>query len=133
MKKVISLVAVLALVCFTSMVFAADAPATNPEGTKAEAPKAEMGKADMVWGKIVKIDKEKNEITLKSKKGMKTIVMKPEDMANLKKGESVKVTLESGTMNAEKIEMMKVKKAGMKKKEMKKEEAPATPPAKPAE
>jgi hypothetical protein len=133
MKKIISLVSVLALVCFTSMVFAADAPATNPEGTKKEAPKAEMGKENMVWGKIVKIDKEKNEITLKSHKGMKTIVVKPEDMANLKKGEEVKVTLESGTMNAEKIEMKKAKKSGMKMKKEMKEEAPATPPAKPAE
>jgi hypothetical protein len=64
MRKVIGLVAVLALVCFTSMVFAADAPATNPDQTKKEAPKAEMSKENMVWGKIVKIDKEKNEITV---------------------------------------------------------------------
>jgi hypothetical protein len=60
---------------------------------------------------------------------MKIIVVKSEDMANLKKGESVKITLESGTMNAEKIEMMKGKKSGTK---MKKEEAPSTPPEAPA-
>jgi hypothetical protein len=132
MKKIIGMVAVLAFVCFTSMVFAADAPATNPEGTKMESPKAEMGKDNMVWGKITKIDKEKNEIMVKPKKGgMKTIVVKPEDMANLKKGEMVKITMEAGTNNAEKIEMMKGKKT--MKKEMKKEGTPAEPPAKPAE
>jgi hypothetical protein len=124
MKKLISFAAVLVLVCFTSMAFAAGEPA----GTMNGAPKAE--KAQMVWGKITKIDKEKNEITVKAKKGEKTIVVKPEDIEKLKVGENVKVTLAAGTNNAEKIEMMKSKKA-MKKKEMKKETKEEAPAAKP--
>jgi hypothetical protein len=129
MKKLFSLIAVLALVCFTTMVFAAGAPkaeaakpAAEPakvEATKAEPAKVEAAKAEMVIGKITKIDTAKNEIVVKGK----TIVVKAEEIAKLKKGEKVKVTLAAGTMNAEKIEMMKVKKA-VKKAEKKAEEKP---------
>jgi hypothetical protein len=126
MKKVISMIAVLALVCFTTMVFAADAAA--PAAAKAEPAKTEMAKADVLKGKITKIDKTANTIVVKGK----TITVKAEDMANLKKGEMVMVTLAAGTMNADKVEMVKAKK--MKKVE-KKAEAPAAPApaAKPAE
>ena len=126
MKKVISMIAVLALVCFTTMVFAADAAA--PAAAKAEPAKTEMAKADVIKGKITKIDKTANTIVVKGK----TITVKAEDMANLKKGEMVMVTLAAGTMNADKVEMVKAKK--MKKVE-KKAEAPAAPApaAKPAE
>src|SRR5512136_3098475 len=112
MKKLFSLIAVLALVCFTTMVFAAGAPkaeAAKPAGepakieaTKAEPAKAEAVKAETVSGKITKIDTAKNEIVVKGK----TIVVKAEEIAKLKKGEKVKVTLAAGTMNAEKIEMI---------------------------
>ena len=114
MKKVISMIAVLALVCFTTMVFAADA--AKPAAPAAAAPmatapaKAEMAKADVIKGKITKIDKTANTIVVKGK----TITVKAEDMANLKKGEMVMVTLATGTMNADKVEMIKAKKA-MKK------------------
>ena len=124
MKKVISMIAVLALVCFTTMVFAADAAA--PAAAKAEPAKTEMAKADVLKGKITKIDKTANTIVVKGK----TITVKAEDMANLKKGEMVMVTLAAGTMNADKVEMVKAKK--MKKVE-KKAEAPAAPATKPAE
>ena len=136
MKKLFSLIAVLALVCFTTMVFAAGAPkaeaakpAAEPakvEATKAEPAKAEAVKAEMVTGKITKIDTAKNEIVVKGK----TIVVKAEEIAKLKKGEMVKVTLAAGTMNAEKVEVVKAKKAVKKaekpaeKKEVKAEEKP---------
>ena len=129
MKKVISMIAVLALVCFTTMVFAADA--AKPAAPAAAAPaaaapaKAEMAKADVIKGKITKVDTAANTIVVKGK----TITVKAEDMATLKKGVMVKVTLAAGTMNADKVEVMKAKK--MKKAE-KKAEAPA-PAAKPAE
>ena len=134
MKKVISMIAVLALVCFTTMVFAADAakpaaPAAAAPAAAAPAPaKAEMAKADVIKGKITKIDKTANTIVVKGK----TITVKAEDMADLKKGEMVKVTLAAGTMNADKVEMIKAKKAmkkAAKKEEKKAEEAPAAKPA----
>jgi hypothetical protein len=130
MKKVFSLIAVLALVCFTTMVFAAEAPKTeaaNPTAVtapaKAEAAKAEVAKAEVVIGKITKIDTAKNEIMVKGK----AIVVKAEDIATLKKGEKVKVTLAAGTNNAEKIEVLKAKKVAKKveKVEKKAEEKPA--------
>jgi hypothetical protein len=125
MKKVFSLIAVLALVCFTTMVFAAEAPKTEaakPAAVTATA-KAEAAKADVVVGKITKIDTAKNEIMVKGK----TIVVKAEDIATLKKGEMVKVTLAAGTNNAEKVEVVKAKKVAKKvvKVEKKVEEKPA--------
>ncbi len=120
MKKVISMIAVLALVCFTTMVFAADAaaPAAAPA-------KAEVAKADVIKGKITKIDTAANTIVVKGK----TITVKAEDMANLKKGAFVKVTLAAGTMNADKVEVVKAKKVAKKKAEKKAEETPAAKPA----
>jgi hypothetical protein len=126
MKKLFSLIAVLALVCFTTMVFAAEAAKTEaakPAAATAAAPaKAEAVKAETVSGKITKIDTAKNEIVVKDK----TIVVKAEEIAKLKKGEKVKVTLAAGTMNAEKVEVVKAKKAEKKaeKKEVKAEEKP---------
>jgi len=114
MKKVISMIAVLALVCFTTMVFAADAakpaaaaPAVKAEPVKADAAKAAAPKAEVVKGKIESIDTVKNEIVVKGK----TIVVKAEEIAKLKKGENVKVTLAAGTMNADKVVVVKAKKA----------------------
>jgi hypothetical protein len=124
MKKVISLIAVLALVCFTTMVFAADA--AKPAAAAPAAVKADVAKAEVITGKITKIDTAKNEITVKGK----VIVVKAEEIATLKKGEMVKVTLAAGTMNADKIEVLKAKKAVKKavkkeeKKEVKAEEKP---------
>jgi len=139
MKKVISLIAVLALVCFTTMVFAADAaaPAAAPAAAKAEPAKADVAKADVIKGKITKIDKTANTIDVKGK----TFTVKAEDIANLKKGQMVKITAAAGSLNADKIEVIKAKKAVKKaaaaeKKAEKKEaakKAEETPAAKPAE
>jgi sRNA-binding protein len=109
MKKVISLIAVLALVCFTTMVFAADAaaPAAAAPAVKAEPVKADVAKAEVIKGKITKIDKTANTIDVKGK----TFTVKAEDIANLKKGENVKITAAAGTLNADKIEVIKAKKA----------------------
>jgi len=135
MKKVMSVIAVLVLVCFSTMAFAADAakPATAAAkpavaatpatpATPAQPAKVEKAKPEIVNGKIESIDAAKNEIVVKGK----AIVVKPEELAKLKKGETVKVTLAPGTNNAEKIKVEKVKVALKKevKKEAKAEEKP---------
>jgi hypothetical protein len=104
-----SLVVILALIFFASLVYAA----------------APYGKETHVIGKIVKIDTVKNEIVLKEKKGEMTIVVKPEvyDIKKLKKGEMVKIELNAGTNMADSIKVMKAKKKTVKK-EMKKEAMP---------
>ncbi len=125
MKKVISMIAVLALVCFTTMVFAADATmptaaaaaAAAKNTTKAEAVKAVNG--ETVVGAITKIDTAAKTIVVQGK----TINVKAEDLATLKKGDKVKVTLAAGTMNAEKIVALGKKAV---KKEVKKAEEKAT-------
>jgi hypothetical protein len=122
MKKVISMVAVLALVCFTTMVFAADTatPLANvaaaaKASVKTEAVKAANG--EVIIGTIKKLDTKANTIAIEDK----TINVKADEIRNLKEGEKVKVTLATGTMNAEKI-MPLEKKAAKKaaKKEVKK-------------
>ena len=121
MKKFISLIAVLALVCFTTMVFAADAakPAAAPA---AAAPvKADVAKPEVIKGKITKIDTAANTIDVKGK----TFTVKAEDIAKLKKGEMVKITAAAGTLNADKIEVIKAKKA-VKKAEATEKKAEAT-------
>ena len=124
MKKVVGLIAVLALVCFTTMVFAADAAKPAAPAAAAPAPaKADVAKVDVIKGKITKIDTAANTIVVKGK----TITVKAEDIATLKKGAMVKVTLAAGTMNADKVEVVKAKKAAkkVKKEEKKVEEKPA--------
>jgi hypothetical protein len=135
MKKVMSVIAVLALVCFTTSVFAADAATPSAAAAaagaaargavKKEAVKAASG--ETVVGAIKKIDTTAKTILVNDK----TITVKEEDLATLKKGEKVKVTLAAGTMNAEKIVPLgkkAVKKAV--KKEVKKAEEKATEKAK---
>ncbi len=122
MKKGMSLLAVLVLVCFATMAFGANAPAAKSD----ENTKSDTGKATVYWGKITKLDTEKNEVTIKTKKGEETVPVKPEEMTSLKVGEKVKATMEPGA-NTATIEKMKGK--AEKKKSMKKEEAPAAKPA----
>jgi DNA replicative helicase MCM subunit Mcm2 (Cdc46/Mcm family) len=128
MRKVISMIAGLALVCFTTMVFAADATmptaaaaAAAKASAKAETVKAVNG--ETVVGAIKKIDTAAKTIVVQDK----TINVKAEDLATLKKGDKVKVTLTAGTMNAEKVVSLE-KKAAKKaaKKEVKKAEEKAT-------
>ena len=121
MRKGMGLLAVLVLVCFAMMAFGADASAA-----KSDAAKADTGRATVYWGKLTKLDTEKNEVTIKTKKGEETVPVKPEEMTSLKVGEKVKATIEPGA-NTATIEKMKGK--AEKKKSMKKEEAPAAKPA----
>ena len=93
MKKVISLIAVIALVCFTTMVFAADA-----------------AKAAVIQGEITNVDMQARQIVVKGK----TILVEPGKIDSLRNGQVVKVTLVAGTMDAEKIEIIKSKKAAKK-------------------
>jgi D-alanyl-D-alanine carboxypeptidase len=107
MKKVISMIAVLALVCFATMVFAADAAAPAAAPAAAAPAKAEMAKTQVIKGKITKVDTAANTIDVKGK----TFTLKAEDMANVKKGQWVKITAAAGSLNADKIEVIKAKKA----------------------
>jgi hypothetical protein len=109
MKK--ALVSFLVLVAFTFMVtaaFAADAAA--PAAAKAEPVKADVAKEQVIKGVITKIDTASNTIVVKGK----TFTVKAEDIANLKKGENVKITAAAGSLNADKIEVIKAKKAARK-------------------
>lgn len=111
MKNFFSMIAVLALAFFTTTVFAVDAavpaaPAMNPAAAAAAkasaAMTAETMKAlngDIVVGTIKKLDAAANTIVIKDQ----TISVKADDIADLREGDKVKVTLAAGTMNAEKI------------------------------
>jgi ribosomal protein S1 len=104
MKKIFSMIAMCALVCFTTAVFAADAAdPMSALATKANASvQSETAKAlngDIVAGTIKKIDKTANTILIRDQ----TIKVKPDQLAELKEGDKVKVTLVSGTMTAKKI------------------------------
>ena len=127
MKKIIGMAAALVLVCFATMVFAADAAdplAAVKTATKTtvtnEAVKAASG--EVVVGKIKKIDTKANTIVIDDK----TITLKPEQIKELKKGEKVKVNLATGTMNAESIiplDKKEAKKAAKKEAKKVKEDA----------
>lgn len=115
MRKVISMMAALVLVCFATTVFAADA--LNPlEAAKTatttavtnEAVKAASG--EVIVGNIKKIDTKANTIVIDDK----TITVKAATIKELKQGQKVKVTLATGTMNAENI--IPLDKEGAKKK-----------------
>jgi ribosomal protein S1 len=114
MKRVIGLAAVLALVCFTAMVFAADASAPTTPAAAASAAKAAVTKeavkaasGETIVGTIKKIDTKANTILVRDR----TITVKAEEIARLKKGDKVKVTLAPGTMNAEKTVLLSKKAA----------------------
>jgi len=97
MKKLIgSLMVVLALVCFTSMAFAAKGSGNKPsEEAKMPSLAASTTCAVNVIGKVVSIDKAKNQIVVKDQydKIDKTIVAKPSEIAKLKVGDVVKFVL----------------------------------------
>ncbi len=123
MKKIVGMIAVLVLVCFTTMAFAVDlaSPAASVTEAAKSAAKDEAVKAvsgQTVIGKIKKIDTKANTILVNNS----TINVKAEDIANLKVGNKVKVTLAAGTMDAEKIVAYKGKEETKKavKKEAKK-------------
>lgn len=130
MKKILGMIAVLALVCFTTMVFAADAAgpvaaasAAANSAVKAEATKALSGQT--VIGTITKIDMKAKTIVISKS----TINAKADQIAKLKVGEKVRVTLAKGTMDAEKIvslEKEAVKKGAKKEAKQAKDKAVQT-------
>ncbi|HPI93348.1 MAG TPA: hypothetical protein PLT09_07080 [Deltaproteobacteria bacterium] len=99
MKKMfVGFMAVLTLVAFTSMVFAAQAPKSDP---------AKVVVKDLyVTGSIVKIEKAKNEIVLKEASGEKTFIVKPAELDKLTVGEKVRLEVKKGTNRAEKIKAL---------------------------
>jgi hypothetical protein len=116
MKKIISsFMVLLALVCFTSVTFAASnsgKPSQEPTVT------ASTESANTILGKIVSIDKAKNEIVVKDQetKTDKTIMIEAKDLKLLKKGNVVKIVLAPGsTDKAGSIEVVKPD-AGKKEK-----------------
>jgi hypothetical protein len=107
MKRLIgSLMVVLALICFTSMSFAANKPSKDPATSTTE-----MGSsAGTIMGKIVSIDKAKNSVVVKDDetKTDKTIMVEAKDIKKLKKGKLVKIVLAPGsTDRAGSIEVVK--------------------------
>lgn len=104
MKKGFGIIEVFTLACFVLLIFSACA--TDQYGTAAatanarlttEAIKAASG--EIVIGTIKAIDPKANTILLRDQ----TITVAPEELAKLKVGNKVKVTLSAGTTNAEKI------------------------------
>ena len=103
-RLVVCFVAVLSLVAFNSFALAAEAP--KIEHVKKVESTAEM-KGETIVGKIMKIEKAKNEIVLKEQKGEKILVVMPEEIEKLKVGEKVKFEVAKGTNKVEKIEVIK--------------------------
>jgi hypothetical protein len=115
MKKTLSVISVVVLVCFASAAFGAGAASLAEQakaaaGTtaKSEATKALTGQT--VIGKITKIDAKAKQIVVNGQ----TIIVKSYHLADLKVGEEVKVTLAAGTQKAEKI--VSVGKKALKEK-----------------
>jgi hypothetical protein len=115
MKKLTGgLIVVLVLVCFTSMAFAASKPNKPSEDTKPAVSSTES--SNTIIGKIVSIDKAKNEIVVKDQESKtdKAIFVEAKDIKILKVGNLVKIVLAPGTTDkAGSIEI--VKKEKMKK------------------
>jgi ABC-type Zn uptake system ZnuABC Zn-binding protein ZnuA len=107
MKKLIgSLMVVLVLICFTSVSFAASKsgkPSQEPTVVSTES-------SNTIMGKIVSLDKAKNEIVVKDgeTKTNKTIMVEAQDIKMLKKGLLVKIVLAPGsTDKAGAVEIVK--------------------------
>lgn len=127
MKKVIGIIEVCALACLSLLFFTACA--TDQLGTAAatanakltsEAIKAASG--EIIIGTIKAVDTKTNTIRLKDQ----TINVTQQEIAKLKVGNRVKVTLAAGTMNAEKIVQLgeeEVKQAAKTKAKEVKEQA----------
>jgi len=100
-KSIVIAVLLIALVGFTTIGLAATA-----KGAAALKPAKISG--ELIQGKIVSIDKTKNEIVVKDDKtGVeRTIAAKSKIIASLKVGEEVKVTLKGGSNTAEKVKII---------------------------
>lgn len=138
MKKYI--LAAVTLAAFTGMSFAQNqAPAAAPAAAPAKmekpvAKKHEMKKnVEKFKGEITAIDTVKNEITVKTEKGDKTVAVDAAKLAGLAQGQEVTVTVKDGKANVKPVVKHEGKHAG--KKHDKKAEAPkaeAAPAAAPA-
>lgn len=95
MKKLISSIAVFALVCFTTMAFAADNPKPSEQKTTTSH------STNTIIGKVVSVDKAANVIVVKDQETNtdKTFTLKAKDIAPIKKGNIVKIVLAPGTTN----------------------------------
>ena len=119
-KTMISVLALLFVLCFATAGFAAEkAAAAKPAAEKATVEKAapektatpEAAKTEVFTGKIASIDTTKNEIVVKDEKAKveKTIAVDAKEIGKLKVGKTVKVVLKVGTNTAEKITVVKAK------------------------
>jgi len=127
MKKTISKIEVFVMACMILMFSTScvtdqygAAVSTANASLTSEAIKAASG--EIVIGTIKTMDTKANTIRIKDQ----TINVKPEDIAKLKEGNKVKVTLTTGTMNAEKIVQLgqeEVKQDAKKKAKEVKEQA----------
>jgi hypothetical protein len=98
MKKITVILVVLLLICAMSTL--SFAQTSQAKGAK----KAEVS-TEVVRGKIISIDKTKNEIVVKENKTgtEKTIAVDPKLISSLKANEEVRVTLKAGSNIAEKV------------------------------
>jgi hypothetical protein len=117
MKRIIvSLMVLLAVVCFTSITFAATKSKPTKPSTDPMVTSQEMCVVNVI-GHIVSIDKAKNQIVVKdqSDKQDKVITVKPEELSKLKVGEVVRFELSASPM-AQSVEIMKLDKTQKGKK-----------------
>lgn len=123
MDRMSTLAAVIMIVFLAFQASAADAPkGGTPDAPPArvEAVKAGIIQFETVVGRVESMDRSSNTIVIvNEKKQKKTITVKPDDMGRIKKGQVVRVEVESGTTKAGKIEPVKPK-PGQKKKPDKK-------------
>lgn len=117
MKKIISsFMVLLALICFTTVTFAASQSSKPSQEKTVVATES----ANTIMGKIVSLDTMKNEIVVKNDetKTDQTIMVEAKDIKMLKKGALVKIVLAPGSNN--KAGAVEVVKPTPGKKEKKK-------------
>ncbi|HQP31975.1 MAG TPA: hypothetical protein PLB81_11670 [Deltaproteobacteria bacterium] len=127
MRKAPGVTEVLVLACMSLLVLTAcatdqlsSAAATANAKLTSEALKAASG--EIIIGTIKAVDTEANTIRLRDQ----TVTVAPQEIAKLKVGNKVKVTLAAGTMTAEKIVQLgeeEVKQAAKTKAREVKEQA----------
>jgi hypothetical protein len=107
-RIIVSLMVLLAVVCFTSITFAATKSKPSQETMVTSQERCVVN----VIGPIVSIDKAKNQIVVKdqSDKQDKVITVKPEELSKLKVGEVVRFELSASPM-AQSVEVMKLDKS----------------------
>jgi hypothetical protein len=104
MKKTLSVISVVVLVCFAATAFGATAasPVAQAKAAAGSAAKSEATKAvtgQTVVGKITKIDHKAKALVVNGQ----TITVKGYQLADLTVGDEVKITLAAGTQKADKV------------------------------